>query len=169
LCEVAAKMGFDPLVAENWEMLPESRLKEVVKSISKYFNGSSKLVIVDAFGELRFSREWLKSVSEKTAELMPKKTGEAAFVSRKRSGYWKKRETRRNHLCEVAAKMGFDPLVAKNWEMLEHAELKAITTSMAYHFNGSSKLAIVDAFPGLDFSKQWLQGTKEKPAEHITT
>jgi len=67
-------------------------------------------------------------------------------------------------LCEFAAKMGFDPLVAENWEKLGHLELKSLTQGMASQYNKSTKLALVDTFPELFFSKAWLKGMSEKTA-----
>jgi len=59
--------------------------------------------------------------------------------------------------------MGFDPLMASNWELLGQrapAKLQQAVYSMASHFKGSYKLAVMDAFPELRFSETWLQGIK---------
>jgi len=81
-------------------------------------------------------------------------------------GYWKKRENRRNRLCEFAAKMGFDPLVVENWENLKWEKLPYVINSMSYHLSRSYKRVIMDSFPELCFSKEWLQGMKEKARRH---
>jgi len=63
-------------------------------------------------------------------------------------------------LCEFAAKMGFDPLVAEKWETQSITTLKLAAGRMAQQFRGSYKLAILDAFPELKFSDEWLSGVK---------
>jgi len=156
LCEFAAKKGFDPLVAENWENQGHRELMGITKCMASHFNGSYKMTVVDTFPELCFSKRWLQGVVEKTAQIMPDKLGESIGETKKGKGYWKSRENRRNHLCEFAAKKGFDPLVADNWEKLEATEVRRFVQSMATHFDRRSfKLVIADAFPELCFSKYW--------------
>jgi len=59
-------------------------------------------------------------------------------------------------LCEFAAKTGFDPLIAENWEKCRWPEVKKLVSSMAKHFDWNPKRVIADAFPELCFSKSWL-------------
>jgi len=78
-----------------------------------------------------------------------------------KQGHWKKRENRRKRLCEFAAKMGFDPLVADNWEKIHWKTLETAVLGMKTHFNGSYKLTLADAFPELQFSSEWLSSIKQ--------
>jgi len=67
-------------------------------------------------------------------------------------GHWKSRENRRKHLCEFAARLGFDPLVAENWEKLKRKQLLPMQ-GMRHRFNGSYRRTIADAFPELKWSQ----------------
>jgi len=62
LCEIAKLLGNDPLIAEDWEKLSSPIIEKHVGRMATQFNGSYKLVLVDAFPELCFSKTWLKGV-----------------------------------------------------------------------------------------------------------
>jgi len=137
LYEFATKMGFDPLVADNWERQPSKNLPVAVGGMASAFNWNCRRAIAETLTELEFSPRWL------------------AVASRPRR-HWKDRSNRRKYLHEYAAQAGFDPLIAQNWEEQDPNRLKESVRCMIHIFKGSYKLAIVDAFPELTFSPDWL-------------
>jgi len=106
--------------------------------------------------------EVVANISTKTPKKkkLSSRLSSRTYVAR---GYWRKQENRRKHLCEFATKMGFDPLVAKNWEKLPPSVLKSGAQHMSGVFKSSYKLTIMDAFPEAQFSLSWRQHIKYLP------
>jgi len=67
----------------------------------------------------------------------------------------------------MAEHMKFDPLVVENWQKLDLSSLKVLANGMTGQFNGSYKMALVDAFPELRFSAEWLGGVAEGTAKFL--
>jgi len=138
------------------------RVGDIVTFKHRGFMLGSKKPKWPTLSHLRPEMTWEDVVSN-FVEKKPRKRGSGIHLPARASvplGYWKKRENRRNHLCEFATKMGFNPLVSDNWEKLNRPQLVRLVSGMVSRFKGSYKMAIVDAFPELQFSKEWLQNLR---------
>jgi len=162
LCEYATKQGFDPLVAANWENLSSHTLERAVGPMKYAFRSSYKLAIMETFPELLFSKGWHPTLSRRTDDPTSEKV-----VPKKPRGYWKSQANRKKHLWESAEKMGLDPRVPESWENLDYKKHFGHLLGMTNHFNGSFKLTVVDAFPELKFSQQWMNKVSEETAKAI--
>jgi len=178
LCEIAAEMGFDPLVAGNWEQQENHSLKIAASPLKHLFNGNCKRAIADAFPELGFSEKWITGVTETTGKTIClfffclnilNRLLSGIESARKVQGHWNSREKRRDYLREWAAKMGFDPLVANNWETKTTKSLpKEARYFVRRYFEGNYKQTLADAFPELEFSREWFREHDEHAAKYKT-
>jgi hypothetical protein len=93
-----------------------------------------------------------------------------------KQGYWLNQANCRKFFCDLAAKKGFDPLIADNWRTITYHETIAAgvcsCSFCCFHFNndhtqGGSVIAkfhnryreaIQAAFPELEFDPKWVYG-----------
>eukprot|EP00026_Physarum_polycephalum_P004657 Phypoly_transcript_04679.p1 GENE.Phypoly_transcript_04679~~Phypoly_transcript_04679.p1 ORF type:complete len:669 (+),score=68.95 Phypoly_transcript_04679:107-2113(+) len=131
--QIAKKLGFDPLVAENWYSTGRYAFTSHKDGLAvlAHHNQDHKQALVDSFPEIGLS--------------------EKGFTREVRWDFHSKREIFENY----AKQNEFDPLHPENWLLQRNAILssKEVKRVIAYSYHNNVSKAVRDLFPEIKFAK----------------
>eukprot|EP00026_Physarum_polycephalum_P006606 Phypoly_transcript_06655.p1 GENE.Phypoly_transcript_06655~~Phypoly_transcript_06655.p1 ORF type:complete len:580 (+),score=87.68 Phypoly_transcript_06655:116-1741(+) len=141
----AKSHNFDPLIAANWYSVSRKLILQEHPGILVDYNGSLARALLDVFPDIGLDKSSFKFLQ---------------------ITHWSDVENRRRFFLDFSRKLGFDPLVAKNWyshyHKIRHSKR---ARALAALYGGSHARALVNLFPevSLQFSK--FGSGKSKPPE----
>eukprot|EP00026_Physarum_polycephalum_P003700 Phypoly_transcript_03714.p1 GENE.Phypoly_transcript_03714~~Phypoly_transcript_03714.p1 ORF type:complete len:765 (+),score=114.78 Phypoly_transcript_03714:31-2325(+) len=142
--EFAKKLGFEPLVAENWYPLIRTDYFNYhnIKEIITRTGGSHIGTLMQLYPEIPFNIQKFKWVPR---------------------NYWASAENRKKFFDDLATSMKFDPLHVSNWYSLKYSDIEKIKGGfdvLTYHKSYAS--ALVDLYPSLPWDKSKLHFPSDK-------
>jgi len=148
--KISREGNFDPLVADNWYLVPPDVImnSKGATSVLAQYDGSLVNALSDLFPGV---------------ELDPSK-----FRTQKLQDYWTYASNRRAFFDKFAKDSQFDPLVAKNWYSIPPETIpraKGGSSVLAYHM-GSVARALLHLYPDIGLERKMLhQKRGPKPAK----
>eukprot|EP00026_Physarum_polycephalum_P001092 Phypoly_transcript_01093.p1 GENE.Phypoly_transcript_01093~~Phypoly_transcript_01093.p1 ORF type:complete len:1197 (+),score=192.21 Phypoly_transcript_01093:78-3668(+) len=135
--ELADKLGFDPLIPENWYSTSSDSIKSNSRAssiLSTYYGGSVVKCLQHLFPELALD------------------TRKFPFLHQ---NYWNEERNRRHFFEVLAQKKGMDPLEPEDWYSLDPKEIikfKSAKVVLSF-YDGNYVKALLHLFPELDLEK----------------